>query len=158
MKKYSIWDWGYRWEHDNNVAMLHTVAQGCRWNITRAGNGVISTRLCLYSWKGRVRLRPIKASNTKNVECCRHGDATAAPQRGINEKIRASPAGRSRYSVTELELRDGGGLQGTHSPIWPRHSGKQTPLSTHCTSSFHIFSIPAHADRKDEIHFQMCRS
>lgn len=94
-KKYSVWDWGYRWERDNNVAVLHTVARGCRWNITRAGNGVISTRLCLYSWEGSARLRPIKACNAKNLELCGDGDATAAPWRGINEMIRASPAGWS---------------------------------------------------------------
>ena len=40
----------------------------------------------------------------------------------------------------------------------PNNPGnKPLSLSTHRTSSFHIFCIPAHTDMKDEIHVQMCR-
>lgn len=154
MKKYSIWDWGYWWEYDSNVAVLHTVTCGCWCNITRAGNDVISTGLCLYSWGGT---RPIKAFNTENREHCRDGDATAAPWRGINEKIWVSPTVQSGCTVTELELSIEGGLQGAHSPHWPRHSWKRTLISIRCTSSFHIFHILAHADTLNQIHFQMSR-
>lgn len=51
----------------------------------------------------------------------------------------------------ERELSEKGGPQGAHSSIWPRRSWKQTLPSTRCTSSFHIFCIPAHADTKHQI-------
>lgn len=50
----NIWNWGYWWEDDNNVVVLHTVASGCRGHIARAVNAVISTRLHSYSWKERA--------------------------------------------------------------------------------------------------------
>lgn len=120
---------------------VHTVAQGCRWNLTRAGSSVISTQVCLYGLKWRVGWDFIKASDTKNLEHCGDGDQ---PQHPKEAEMKGSPTGWSGCTVTELELSGKWGLQGANSPLWPRHSF----LFTGLTSSFHIFCIPTHDTKR----------
>lgn len=97
------------------MAVLHTVAWGSRWHITRAVNVEISTRLCLYGLKESGQLKSTEASNTESRALQRWRCNCSTLKRHKRKDL-------SGCIVAELELRERGGLQGAHSPLWPQHS------------------------------------